>query len=102
MLNLKHSVEVEDGFFFSFLEANLASIALQAEEYERRSNDIIRSVRKTLDLAHEAYQELRQQNLAGFNEFERERYTKAANHYRQLAEKHLELPEYKARLGFFS
>ena len=48
MLNLKQSVEAEDGFFFSFLEINHASVALQAEEYERRARDIIRSIARVV------------------------------------------------------
>ena len=54
MLNLKHSVQMEGGFFFSFLEANHASVALQAEEYERRAQDIVRCVLNTLALAQPA------------------------------------------------
>jgi hypothetical protein len=102
MLNLKRSVETEGGFFFSFLEANHASVALQAEEYERRARDIVRLVLDTLDLAQPAYDGLKVANNDGFNDFERERYDKAAVHHRQLIEQRPELPIYKKRLGVFS
>jgi len=80
MLNLKHSIEAEEGFFFSFLEVNHASVALQAEEYERRARDIIRCMLTTLELAHDVYEELTQANRAVFNDFERGRYDKATAH----------------------
>ena len=80
MLNLKQSVEAEDGFFFSFLEINHASVALQAEEYERRARDIIRSLHSTLELANQSYTELKEANRKAFSKFERERYDKAVAH----------------------
>lgn len=95
MLNLKRSVEAEDGFFSSFLEVNHASIALQAEEYERRAHDIVRSIHTTLDLAKEAYNELKDANRSAFSEFERERYDKAEAHYKTRVEQHPDLPQYK-------
>jgi tetratricopeptide (TPR) repeat protein len=101
MLNLKVSVEAEDGFFHSFLEVNHASVALQAEEYERRARDIIRSLHNTLDLASEAYEGLKEANRSAFNEFEQERYDKATAHYEQLNEAHPELPQYKRGSGLF-
>ncbi len=102
MLNLKHSVEAKDGFFFSFLEVNHASVALQAEEYERRSRDIIRCLCSTLNLSTAAYEELKGKNDKAFSPFERERYDKAAKHYTALIEKTPFLPQYKKRLGFFA
>jgi len=102
MLNLKHSVEAKDGFFFSFLGINHASVALQAEEYERRARDIIRCMLNTLELAHTSFEKLKQANHDVFSDFERERYEKAAVHYRKLIEQRLELPKYKKRVGLFS
>lgn len=102
MLNLKHSVEVEGGFFFSFLEANHASVALQAEEYERRARDIIRCVLNTLKLAHDAFDRLKQANQEQFTDIERERYAKAAGHHRQLIEQRLDIPAYRQRTGRFA
>jgi tetratricopeptide (TPR) repeat protein len=102
MLNLKRSVEAEDGFFFSFLEINRASVALQAEEYERRALDIIRSVHTTLDLASEAYAGLKEANRSAFSEFERERYDKAEAHYKTRAEQHPEQPQYQRGTTLFS
>lgn len=102
MLSLKHTVEVEGGFFFSFLEANHASVALQAEEHERRARDIICCVLNTLELANAAFQELKQANYDAFSESERERYDKAAAHHRNLIEQRPELPEYKKRTGLFA
>ena len=101
MLNLKHSVEAEDGFFFSFLEVNHASVALQAEEYERRARDIIRCMLNTLELAHDAFEELTQENHDAFSEFERDRYDKAAAHNKELIEQRQSLPQYKKRTGRF-
>lgn len=101
MLNLKHSVEVEGGFFFSFLEANRASVALQAEEYGRRARDIIRCVLDTLELASRAFEGLRKANYDAFNEFERGRYDKAAAHHEHLIEQRPELPGYRKRTGLF-
>ncbi len=102
MLNLKHSVEANDGFFFSFLEVNHASVALQAEEYERRARDIIRCMLKTLEIAGVAFEQLKQANCEAFNDFERERYDKAAAHYKERIEKDPELPQYKKRTGLFA
>ena len=101
MLNLKHSVEVEGGFFFSFLEANHASVALQAEEYERRARDIICCMLNTLKLANTAFGGLKQANYDAFSEFERERYDKAVAHHEKLIEQRPELPKYKKRNGLF-
>lgn len=101
MLNLKRSVELEGGFFFSFLEANHASVALQAEEYERRARDIIRCILNTLELADAAAEGLKQANYEVFSEFERERYDKAVEHYKGLIDRPPELPEYKKREGLF-
>jgi len=102
MLNLKHSVEEKDSFFFSFLEVNHASVALQAEEYERRARDIIRSMQATLELASDAYEGLRQADFNALSDSERERYNKAATHHRELIEKRPELPEYKKHDGLFA
>lgn len=99
MLNLKRSVETEGGFFFSFLEANHASVALQAEEYTRRARDILRCVQNTLELAGSAYDTLKQTNLSALTEFERERYDRAADHHRGRFGQALELPEYRKRSG---
>ena len=102
MLNLKHSVEKEGGFFSSFLEANHASVALQAEEYERRARDILRCLLSTLALAGPAFENFRKANDEAFTEDERGRYRKAEDHHRALIEEAAELPEYRKRLGIFS
>ncbi|MCF7817415.1 MAG: hypothetical protein K9M54_05990 [Kiritimatiellales bacterium] len=102
MLNLKRSVEAENGFFFSFLEVNHASVALQAEEYERRARDLIRCMRNTLELANGAYEGLKQANRESFNDFECERYDKAWSHYAGLIEKVPELPSYKKSGGLLA
>lgn len=102
MLNLKRSVEANDSFFLSFLEVNHASVALQAEEYERRARDIICCMLNTLDLAKGAYEGLKQSNLEAFSDFERERYAKATAHYVELIEKRPALPQYKKRTGLFA
>ncbi|MEN7973152.1 MAG: hypothetical protein ABFR47_04885 [Verrucomicrobiota bacterium] len=101
MLNLKNSVEADDGFFFSFLEANRASVALQAEEHERRARDIIRSLLSMLELADNAFEGLKQANYDAFSGSERERYKMAAAHHRELIEQRPELPEYRKKTGIF-
>lgn len=102
MLNLKRSVEAEDGFFLSFLEVNHASVALQAEEYERRARDIICCMHNTLNLASKVYEGLKEANLEAFNAAEKGRYNKASAHYAERMEKGLERPKYKKRAGIFS
>jgi hypothetical protein len=102
MLNLKHTVEDAEGFFLSFLEVNYASVALQAEEYERRVRDIVRSIHNTLDLASGAYEELKQANLEAFSGEERERYEKAVAHQQGLIKKMPEAPRYEKRTGLFA
>ena len=101
MLNLKNSVEAKDGFFFAFLDVNRASVALQAEEYERRARDIVCCLLNTLDLASEAYAELKQNDRDALGTTERIRYDKAAEHHRELIGKRMELPQYKKRTGMF-
>ena len=102
MLNLKNSVEANDSFFFSFLEVNHASVALQAEEYERRARDIIRCMLNTLEIAGAAFGQLKQSNREAFNDFERERYDKAMAHYKERIKKYPELPQYKKHTGLFA
>jgi len=102
MLNLKHSVEAAGGFFFSFLEVNHASVALQAEEYERRARDIIRCMLNTLELANVAFEGLKQANRDAFTDLERERYEKATTHHKKLIEQRPDLPKYKKREGLFA
>jgi hypothetical protein len=101
MLNLKQSVEAEDGFFFSFLEINHASVALQAEEYERRARDIIRSMHSTLALANQSYNELKEANREAFSEFERTRYDKAAAHGKEHGDARKGDAHYKRKSKLF-
>lgn len=102
MLNLKDSVEAKDGFFFSFLEINQASVALQAEEYERRARDILRCMLKTLEISNVAFEELKRVNYEDFTTYEREQYDKATTHYKGLINIRMELPRYKKRTRLFS
>ena len=102
MLNLKHSIEANDSFFFSFLEVNQASVALQAEEYERRARDIIRSIHSTLKLAADAYERLSEADYEAFNDFERDRYDKAMAYHKERIKQHPDLPQYKKREGLFA
>ncbi len=102
MLSLKQSVEAKDGFFFSFLEVNHASVSLQAEEYERRARDIVRCMLDTLDLANDACDELRKANHDAFSDFEHERYDKAAARHKELIENQPDLPKYRKRVGLFA
>ena len=85
ILSLKHSVEAEDGFFFSFLGGNYASVALQAEEYLRRARDIDYTIHNTLTLAREPFLQLKEANTAALSEEELVRYNKAREHFSTLA-----------------
>ena len=84
MMNLKETVESSEGAVFSFLGANQASVALQAEEYQRRANDIIRSLHNTLHLAEDPFELLKSENSAGGTGEERSRYAKAREHFSHL------------------
>lgn len=81
MLELKGMVADTDGSFFSFLGENQASAALQAEEYQRRANDIIRSIHNTLRLAEEPFQALKGSYITSCNREDLERYRKASEHF---------------------
>ena len=83
MMTLKHSVE-SDGSTFSFLGSNQASVALQAEEYQRRANDIIRSIHNTLKMAEEPFEQLKVDNAVASTDEEQNRYDKARRHFAQL------------------
>lgn len=86
MLNLREMTESSSGSFFSFLGANQASLALQAEEYQRRANDIIRSLHNTLRLAEDPFELLKIENADASTAEERERYMKAREHFTLLIE----------------
>uniref|UniRef100_UPI0035699EB8 hypothetical protein n=1 Tax=Pontiella sp. TaxID=2837462 RepID=UPI0035699EB8 len=83
MLNLQAMVENSTDSFFSFLGANQASLALQAEEYQRRANDIIRSMHNTLKLAEDPFELLKIENADASTEEEHKRYLKARDHFKQ-------------------
>jgi N-methylhydantoinase A/oxoprolinase/acetone carboxylase beta subunit len=87
MISLKRAVESSEGSFFSFLGANHASVALQAEEYQRRASDITRSLHNTLKLAEEPFEQLKIENAIACTDEECERYTKARNHFTKLVQK---------------
>jgi len=86
MLNLRNMVERSEGSFFSFLGANEASVALQSEEYQRRANDIVRSIHNTVKLAEEPFQQLKVENALAATEEEQHRYEKARTHFTKLVE----------------
>ena len=86
MLNLRGMVERAQGSSFSFLGVNEASAGLQAEEYQRRASDIVRSVQSTLRLAEEPFEKLKTENRISFSEEETLRYEKARGHFEQLEE----------------
>ena len=81
MMELKGMVENPEGSFFSFLGANQASVALQAEEYQRRANDIVRSMLNTLRLAEEPFATLKEEYMAACREEDLARYKKAREHF---------------------
>lgn len=84
MMNLKHMVEDSQGSSFSFLGVNEASAGLQAEEYQRRASDIVRSIQNTLKLAEEPFEKLKAENRTTFSEEEKLRYRKAREHFSGL------------------
>ena len=84
MINLKGMVDSSEGLFFSFLGSNQASIALQAEEYQRRASDIVRSIHNTLMLAEEPFEQLKVENFSMASEDEQDRYTTAREHFAKL------------------
>jgi hypothetical protein len=86
MLNLKGMVENAQESSFSFLGVNAASAGLQAEEYQRRASDIVRSMQNTLRLAEEPFEKLKTENRSSFSEEETLRYEKARGHFEQLEE----------------
>lgn len=84
MINLKGMVEDARDSSFGFLGVNEASAGLQAEEYQRRANDILRSIQSTLNLAEVPFSELKQENRAASTEDENMRYEKARDHFMAL------------------
>jgi len=86
MINLKGMVEGSNKSSFNFIGVNAASAGLQAEEYQRRANDIVRSLQNTLKLAEEPFEKLKTENRASFSEEEALRYEKARGHFEQLEE----------------
>lgn len=85
MINLKGMVEKSQGSSFSFLGVNEASAGLQAEEYQRRAYDIVRSIQNTLKLAEEPFEKLKEENRASASDEENQRYQKARAHFTVLA-----------------
>lgn len=86
MINLMGMIENSEGSSFSFLGVNQASAGLQAEEYQRRANDIVRSIQNTLRLAEEPFESLKQENRETASREENQRYQKAREHFRVLAD----------------
>lgn len=84
MINLRHTVETSGGSFLGFLGANQASVGLHAEEYQRRANDLVRSINNTLRLAEEPFGQLKAENAAALSEDELQRYDKAREHFSEL------------------
>jgi len=84
MINLKGMIENTQGSSFSFLGVNQASAGLQAEEYQRRANDIVRSMQSTLKLAQEPFETLKEVNREALTADENERYEKARDHFTEL------------------
>lgn len=86
MINLKGMVETSKGSSFSFLGVNQASAGLQAEEYQRRANDIVRSMMNTLKLAEEPFESLKQENRETATKEDNLRYLKAREHFLELVQ----------------
>ncbi|NLX26437.1 MAG: hypothetical protein GXY61_10855 [Lentisphaerae bacterium] len=84
MINLRKMVENSNGSSFSFLGVNQASAGLQAEEYQRRAEDIVRSMQNTLKLAEEPFEQLKARNRSIASGEANERYEKARAHFSEL------------------
>lgn len=80
MLNLKGMVESSENSIASFLGENKASIALQAEEYQRRANDFSCSILNTLKLAQDPIDQLKKENANALSPDETQRYAKSFDH----------------------
>lgn len=91
MLNLKQMVENGQEATFGFLGGNEASVGLQAEEYLRRANDIVRSIQSTLKLAQEPFENLKAENREMATDEENERYNKAREHFTKLVKERLSI-----------
>ena len=87
MMNLKSMVENSHESSFSFLGVNQASAGLQAEEYQRRASDIIRSIQNTLKLAQEPFNNLKAENRETATDEDNARYKRALKHYLKLVGK---------------
>jgi hypothetical protein len=87
MINLKGMIENSQGSSYSFLGVNQASAALQAEEYQRRANDVVRSMQNTVRLAQEPFENLKAENRETATHEENLRYKRARDHHLQLAGK---------------
>ncbi len=87
MISLKGMIENSQGSSYSFLGVNQASAALQAEEYQRRANDIVRSMQNTVKLAQEPFENLKAENRETATDEENLRYKRAREHYLELVGK---------------
>ncbi len=85
MLELRDLV-LQDGPF-DFIGANKANIGIQAEEYQRRADDINRSLLTTLNLAVNTFNQLKEDNAKTLTKQELDRYNKACEHVKKLMEK---------------
>lgn len=98
MIDLKGMIEDSSGSSFGFLGVNEASAGLQAEEYQRRANDFVRSIRNTLNLALDPFEELKAENRDTSTKEENMRYAKARNHFSELVkEEHLSKTSHRIR-----
>lgn len=89
MIDLKGMIEDTEESSFNFLGANRASAGLQAEEYQRRANDIVRSIQNTLKLAREPFENLKAENREVATDEENVRYKRARKHFLKLVGKDL-------------
>ena len=87
MIKLQGMVEREGQSSFGFLGVNQATAGIQAEEYQRRASDIVRSMQSTLKLAQEPFERLKKENRASAAVDDNIRYRKARKHFAMLISK---------------
>jgi len=83
MMQHQLHLEAEESFLCQFLNATPEQCVLPAMHYQRRAEDILQGLWNVLQLAHNAYRSLQQNNQQRLRDDERARYKKAYESFRQ-------------------
>ncbi len=84
MLELYDLVQQNGSSVFGFPGSNQALARQQAEEYQSRANDIVRTIVNTLDMSRGAFEQLKRENAESLKALEIERYAKSREHFERL------------------